>query len=362
MDTIFTLNARGNVFLEVASEYFKISQPQMRVEIQAMFHSTVRDLGKKGISYTKLKTALVPSLDHHEAALIFDSTAIDSGNYGAEVMSHVLPLLGPNSTQSVLVGDLIARNDSQEFVFGLLQRWLVLMRSFEYKHSVLLYCVYITNLTEASIIKIHEGLQSFAAYVGFIPTTYSSPAKTYLSTTLVNLFVKRERVILLAHEDDRSNNENINITPFPLEDAGYEIRSIQQHDFSHFLSYKIERATYSGFESDTHFSLNAIAENISCLSDFDVLIEDAKYEYLLKEGKLIKAGLVKTGKAELADMIRSKVEANYIYNLRYMKDHNVSSFNIVLEVPYSTGGHPARMNVSLEYQPDDRLLRVITLY
>jgi hypothetical protein len=209
---------------------------------------------------------------------------------------------------------------------------------------------------------IHEGLQSFNAYVGFIPTTYSSPAKTYLSTTLVNLFVKHKRVILLAHEDDRSNDENINITLYPFENAGYEIRSIQQHNFSHFLSYKIERAPYSGFESDIHFSLNAIAENIAPLSDFDVLIEDAKYEYLLKEGKLIKAGLVKTGKAELAEMIRSKVEANYIYNLRYMKDHNVCSFNIVLEVPHSGDGHPARMNVSLEYLPEDRLLRVITLY
>lgn len=84
MDTIFTLNARGNVFLEVASEYFKISQPQMRVEIQAMFRSAVRDLGKKEINYTKLKTALVPSLDHHEAAFIFDSTEIDFGTLPQE--------------------------------------------------------------------------------------------------------------------------------------------------------------------------------------------------------------------------------------------------------------------------------------
>lgn len=363
MDTIFTLNARGNVFLEVVSAEFKISQPRMMAEIQAMFRSTVRDLGKKGVEYAKLKTALIPSLDRHEAGFIFDSTAIESGSYGSEVISHILPLLDARSTQSVLVGDLIASNDMQEFVFGLLQHWLVTVRSFEYKHSVLLYCVYITNLTETSLKRIHEGLHSFNAYVGFIPTTYSSPAKTYLSTTLVNLFVKRERMILLAHEDDRSNDENINITHYAFEEAGYQLRSMQQHDFSHFLSYKIERATFHGFESDTHFSLNAIAENVSALSGLDVLIEDAKYEYLLKAGKLIKGELTQASKAKLADMIRSKVEANYIYNLRYMRDHNVRSINVVLEIPrLSKGEFPARMNVSLEYRPDDRLLRLITLY
>jgi hypothetical protein len=258
MDTIFTLNARGNVFLEVISDHFKISQPRMMAEIQSMFRSTVRDLGKSGIDYAKLKTALVPSLDRHEAGFIFDSTATDTCSYGAEVMSHVLPLLGLESTQSVLVGDLIASNDAQEFVFSLLQHWLVRVRSFEYKHSTLLYCVYITNLTDASLKRIHEGLQSFAAYLGFIPTTYSSPAKTYLSTTLVNMFLRRERVILLAHEDDRSNDENINITLFPFEEAGYQIRSIQQHDFSHFLSYKIERATYPGLNQTRIFRLTPL--------------------------------------------------------------------------------------------------------
>ena len=106
MDTIFTLNARGNVFLEVVRDQFKISQPRMMAEIQAMFRSTVRDLGKSGVDYTKLKTVLVPSLDRHEAGFIFDSTAIDSGGYGAEVMSRFLPLLDINhrSGLSTVVG------------------------------------------------------------------------------------------------------------------------------------------------------------------------------------------------------------------------------------------------------------------
>lgn len=362
MDTIFTLNARGNVFLEVVSDVFAISQPRMMTEIQSMFRSTVRDLKKSGVDYAKLKTALIPSLDHNEVGFIFDSTAIESSSYGRVIMHEILPLLDPRSTQSILAGDLVASNEKQEFVFNLLQENLILTRSFEYKHSSLLFCVYLTNVTDASLERIHETLKSFSAYLGFIPTTYASLAKAYLSTILVNLCIKRENMIILPHEDDRPNDENINITMYPFEDLGFQIRSIQSHDFSHFLSYKIERPTLPGFETDTYFSLNAITSTVSPLAGMDIIIEDAKYDYLLKAGKLIKGGLVGFEKTQLADLIRSKIEASYIYNLRYMKDHDVKIFNVVLEFPRSVPGRIVRMNVALEYKPDDHLLRMITFY
>lgn len=362
MDTIFTLNARGNVFLEVTSDAFEISQSRMMTEIQSMFQNTVRDLKKSGVDYANLKTALVPSLEHNEIGLVFDSTAIESSSYGREAMQAILPFLDPRSTQSILAGDLVASNEKQELVFNLLRENLILTKSFEYKHSNLLFCVYLTNLTDASLERIHEGLKSFSAYLGFIPTTYASSAKAYLSTILVNVCIKRESLIILPHEDDRSNDENINITFYPFEDLGFQIRSIQSHDFSHFLSYKIERPTWPGFETDTHFSLNAISGVVSPLADMDIQIEDAKYEYLIKAGKLIKGDLVELDKVQLANLIRSKIEASYIYNLRYLKDHDVKIFNVVIEVPRSASGRIARMNVALEYKPDDHLLRMITLY
>ncbi len=186
MDTIFTLNARGNVFLDVASKRLNISQSKMRTEIQTMFHSMVQDLDKSGLRYADLKTALVPSLDHHEAGFIFDSTAIESNIYGAEVMSRVLPLLDPRSTQSCLVGDLIAPDSAQEFVFSILEQFLVGNRPLEYIHSTLLFCVYLNNLSKKSLERIHENLQTFPAYLGYVPCTYSSVAKTYLSTTIID--------------------------------------------------------------------------------------------------------------------------------------------------------------------------------
>ncbi|MCF5224043.1 hypothetical protein [Pseudomonas syringae] len=362
MDTIFTLNARGNIFLEVTSNVFKVSQSRMMTEIQHMFKNTVRDLKKSGVDYAKLKTALIPSLEHNEIGLIFDSTAIESSSYGREAMQAILPFLDPRSTHSILAGDLVASNEQQELVYDILCESLIITRSFEYKHSNLLFCVYLTNVTDASLERIHEGLKSFSAYLGFIPTTYASPAKAYLSTILVNICIKRENLIILPHEDDRSNDENINITFYPFEDLGFKIRSIQSHDFSHFLSYKIERPTWPGFETDTHFSLNAISSVVSPLADMDIKIEDEKYEYLIKAGKLIKGDLVELDRDQLAGLIRSKIEASYIYNLRYLKDHDAKIFNVVIEVPRSGSGRIARMNVALEYKPDDHLLRMITFF
>ena len=38
---------------------------------------------------------------------------------------------------------------------------------------------------------------------------------------------------------------------WPLEEHGYTCSSIRPMYFNHFLTYKIERAVYPGFDSDT---------------------------------------------------------------------------------------------------------------
>lgn len=363
MDTIFTLNARGNIYLEVVREHFSLSERQVRTEILAMFRQTVRALAASGVDYQKLKSALVPSLDRNEVALIFDSNAIASESYGADVLSQVLPLLDPRSTQSILVGDLIASDEQQSFVVSMLRHSLIQTHSFEFIHSTLLFAVYINNLTDTVLHALHSGLSQYDAYLGFIPTKYASVAKTFLSTTLADLCVKHGKIAILAHEDDRSNDENVNITLYPFEQSGYDVRSIQQHSYSHFLSYKIEREAISDISGgDTHFSLNALSERIIPLSEMPVLIEESKFEYLVQTGKLIKPGLAEPSKKELTRLIQGKVAANYIYNLRYQPAHDTISFNTVVEIPHASSAAPTRLNVSLEYMPERRTLRLITLY
>ena len=361
MPPIHTVNTRDDLLLELLRDEFGITGARMKREIQLTHAQLIRDLQQKKIAYSELRSALVPSMDRHEAAFIFDSSVIESGLYGREVFDHILPLLDQRTTQSILVGDLLGRD--QQLIFEILHESLVLNKSFTFKHATLLYAVYINNLSDAAISRIHEGLKNFDAYLGYILTTYQSRAKIYLSTTLIGFILKKGSTLVLAHEDDRPNSEDINITLYDLEKFGYSIRSLQSYAFSVLLTYKIERPVFDCDKSDISLSLNAISNNPQALSNFTVLLDENKYGYLInkKLGKLKKAGLEAADRKEMEGLIQSQVMQSYIYNLSFLQDHGVMKFNIMLEVNHPSG-LPTKMTAALEYIPDSQTLRVITLH
>ncbi|VVO86058.1 hypothetical protein PS874_01927 [Pseudomonas fluorescens] len=361
MSTIFTVNSRSHVMLEVMRDHFEISAQQMHLEIRSLHQELVRVLESKGVSYNKLRAALVPSMDRQEATLIFDSTVFETEFYGRETFNYVMPLLEPRSTQSILVGDL--RGNNKSLVFDILRESMVLSRSFTLKHHSLLFGVYLNNLSDAALFRLHKGLADCPAYLGYIPTTFGSRAKTYISFCMASFVVKVGRTLIVAHEDERSNNENINITFYPLESFGYVVTSLQQHLFSIFLAFKIERPLLKGFEVDAELALNSISTQVVPYEDFSVILDEAKYGYLIREklGKLKMAGVDAADREGLESLIKSKISASYIYNLAYLEEHDVMKFNIMLEFERHAG-YPARMTASLEYLPTQRVLRVITLH
>ncbi|OIJ42274.1 hypothetical protein [Massilia timonae] len=361
MQSIHTLNARGHLMLGTIRDFFKIGASAMRNEILRMHEDTIRILASKKIDYDSLRSALVPKTDKHEAAFVFDSTEIESGAYGPEVISRVLPLLDKRVTQSVLCGDILCKD--QELAFEVLKESMLLSRSFAFRHSSLLYAVYLNNLSSAAVAKIHEGLAGYPAYLGYIPTTNGSRAKTILSFSLVNLFLKHGNTIILGHEDDRPNSEDINITRYPLENSGYRIASLQSNYFGIYLSYKIERPVFAAFEEDSEMALNAISETVGRLGDFTVALDEAKHAYLLnaKQGKLGSAGLADADRNEIAALIQSKINSSYIYNLEYLKDFDVAKFNLIVELN-RPDGNPARRMAALEYKPAEKVLRVLTFF
>ncbi len=64
--TIFTLNARGNIFLEVAQSYLGLSHQQMFGEINGLFRQLLDVLAAKNIKYGNLKNTLIPNPDRNE--------------------------------------------------------------------------------------------------------------------------------------------------------------------------------------------------------------------------------------------------------------------------------------------------------
>lgn len=362
--SIHTLNARDNVMLEVIRDYFKLTPRHMFKEIQGMRQSIEEALAKKEIIYDRLKSALVPSQNRRDIALIFDTMKIDSSWYGADVMGRVIPLFEEKSNHSVLLGDYLDRPNQMEQLFEAFAEAVKPRRLIEFHHPTQFFVVYVNNLTDAMVTRLDDGLACYSAYAGIAEMSYGSAFKTYLSTMLVNSFIKHGKIIIQGHEPDRDPRENINMNGYRFEENGYVCRSVCGDLMGVMLSYKIERAVYPGFQVDTEFALNSIGLTPSDLNDFEIEIAAAKLEYLKdeKSGSIARAGLAETTTEALAGLIREKISASYIYNLTFLEQHDVAKFNIIIELPARDGRPATRLLAALACDQSRRVLRLLTLF
>lgn len=360
IDTIFTLDGRDHTFLDVLKGYFKLNEKDLYAAINGMADELVKVLSKKNIPYSELKNALVPLGDRKEIALFFDSTQIQSAWYSEKVFSALLPLLNRESCNSVLCGDYIDRNNLGDFLKSQFLANINPVRGIEYKPSELFYIVYLNNTSPHFIKLLNEALQEFTAYVGYCDLTYSSPLKTYLSTILVRAFVKYKNTIILPNEDNRDEN----ILDYAFEENGYTCKGVDPILYGLFLSYKIEREVFKGFESDTTFSINAISDDVFDISTFKLILEEKKLTYLLKEKakSLEMSGMINLPLKDIEFIIRSKLKNNYIYNLSLYPDTQTMKFNILVELNRVDSPLPIRLTVALEYIPKTKILRLITMF
>ncbi|MFY3742480.1 hypothetical protein ACOQFB_01125 [Anaeromyxobacter sp. Red801] len=356
-DTIHTLEARSNVFLEVTAKHFELSDDHVFALIHLLLKRLRAALSSKGIEYERLRPALTPSIDRDEHAFVFDSAECHSSLYGREAIRTILPLLDRDSTHSVLCGDWLPSRGSFAEWAELSRSCVASLPSCLGGRGDTLYFVYLNHLTPTTTARLHATLQQSSFYLGYLDLTLASPLKACLATTLVRECIKHRRIILRAHEDDRDDSEDVDLSLFEFATLGFTVRSVPAMLYGPFLSYKIERPVLKG-ELDIHFSLNALTPAPLALRGFDVVLEPSKLEYLRthKRGSLESAGLHELDPQEFARQIRAKVEANYIYRLARSADGTTLKFNVVAEFA------GARTVCALEYIPAERRLRVITLY
>lgn len=363
MAGIHTLNARGNVMLPVLREHFSWTDAQTFREIQRFHQDLLSILKAKGIDYALLRSALTPQQAKHEAAFLFDEQRCDNEFIpGVECADALFKLLDRETTHSILGGELIDIKD--EIARKLLGNAAVIAKDLDFKHPCFCYILYVNNLSQEAINTIHHGLKPHKAYLGYVPCTYASLAKTFISMSLLNLVVKHKNTVILGHEDDRPNTEDCNLHSHDYTALGLKLKSIQSVYFSTFLSYKPERMLLEESDDDLEIALRSMSKEVAPLVDFEVFIEDGKFNKYLKTkklGKLERAGIADITKAELEDAISKKLRTNYLYNLEWVDEptHQLSKFNIMLEFPRA-GGFPERLLVSFEYKPAEKVLRLLT--
>jgi len=362
MPKILTLNARDTVLFDLAMESEGLSYAVLGADTRSLHQRTIDLLKSKDIEYASLRSALVPQTTADDVALVFDTGAIESGSYGADVAGHLLPLFDRRWRGSILVGDLI--HDDQDVAFDLLESAMRLARSVEVRDSSQLYAVYLSNLSDTQRETLLAGLSTCPAFVGHIPAMCESRAKDWLSATLVNQSVKHDSVFIGPHEDDIEEASDRNLGSWPLDKFDYRSVSLPQTLCFHpFLSYKIERAVHPAFESDTLHGLATISDDPRPLGDFAVVVDPRKVEYLRTKrvGTLDLAGLTEATASDLERLIAAKISQNYVYELDYRVEYDVSKFDIVVEVDAPGRAHPVRVVVGLQYDPHVHELRMITM-
>jgi hypothetical protein len=114
----------------------------------------------------------------------------------------------------------------------------VSVKGLNFRHPSFCFVLYVNNLSERAVASIDAKLRQHKAYLGYLPCTFSSLAKTFTSMYLMNFVIKQGNTIIMGHEDDRPNTEDYNLHMHDYVAQGFRLKSIQSMYFSTFLAYK----------------------------------------------------------------------------------------------------------------------------
>ena len=313
--TIFTLNARSNIFLDSMRDHFKIPSSRIFNLIREMFADTEAILLRKGIDYGHLKTALVPSTNRREIALIFDTTRVEGTWYGGQIFERIIPLLSKDSNHCILAGDYIGDSEHRRQLYEVFAENVRPVRDVAFRYPEQFFIVYINNLSDSMFRTLQTGLEQYEPYVGHADTTYASKFNVLISMMLCNVCLKHRDIVIMGHSDDLENNEDVNAVGYPFDKSGFIIRSLQSMYYGLFLEYKIQRPVFDKYESDSEFSINAIHPRPMPLDRMRIRLDLAKHGYLTmqKADSLKRIGLLDKGADDLKAVIADRIHSNYIY-------------------------------------------------
>lgn len=361
---IHMLNARDNVLLTVIN---KVEQGiNMYEELNKVFEIFLEQLYYKGIDYSKLSRALIPSRDKdkYEYAFVFDSMYFKDKTmfYGEEIINKLLSIINKESTQSIFSGDLIqlenVRADTLKEVF--LEK-LECINKCEYQYSSQFFIVYINNITKNQVNNMIESLKKESYFVGVMNLKYSSKIKQYLSAILCPICIKDKKKVIVAHLEDRDNTKNYNERGYQYKENGFELISINQSFFDLFLSYKIPNGIQD--KDDLKFNYNFLTNLVPEYEKIRLVIPDEKFSNYLKtkkSGTMKALGILNIDKEELQKKILIEVYNNYIYNIE-RNAFGDFKFNVLIELCENDEKSKNAL-VSLKYIPKENELRLITMF
>ena len=166
--------------------------------------------------------------------------------------------------------------------------------------------------------------------------------------------------MILRHEDDIDDNENINNCGYKFEKYGFNYISIKQMYYDLFLTYKIESILAD--QEDLDYSIKAIAPHYE-IGTSSIYVDKNKMEYLNleKDGLMEKLNLKDYTSDDLETLIRDQINNTYFYNLEYLEKFSTPKFNVSLELE-TIEGKKRKVLVALKYSDNIDSFNLITMY
>ena len=127
-----------------------------------MFAYTEAILLRKGIDYGRLKTALVPSTNRREIALIFDTTRVEGTWYGGQIFDRIIPLLSKDSNHCILAGDYIGESEHRRQLYEVFAENVRPVRDVAFRYPEHFFIVYINNLSDGMFRTLQTGLEQYS--------------------------------------------------------------------------------------------------------------------------------------------------------------------------------------------------------
>lgn len=361
--TIHTFDSRDYIFWEIYRDYFRKSEVDIHKEIQKTFNLTVSKLREKNIEYAELKNILTPQKNKKEIGFIFDSTKIDNTSYGIVVLDNFKIAIGSIKNSAVFFGDITAGHSRQAQlnIRTAMMDEVVLFNDLNFKHATQYFVVYFNNLTTKILNSILEKLHTVSYFVGYADHSYGSRLKDVVSMSIGQQFLLHKGKALQAHAD--GDAEDVNHTIFDFENTSINCVSIDDNLYNSFLRYKIKRRYFNMDNSDQLFSVNSVNQEVDIINGYNIIIEDSKLEYLVKN----KSGSIKKivgddfSKQDLIHQIAANINTNYLFNLD-LNEYGCLKFNTDIEFRDKIKNENSRCIASFEILMQSKQFRLITMY
>lgn len=345
-------------------DHFHIGNIAMYREINSQFAILNERLNEMGILYNNLKNILIPNIKKQDICYIFDSLLAENKTfYGLEIFNAIIPEILSIENVAVFYGD-ITGSDSVECQRQIKTELINLVNSQvdkSFRHSTQYFAVYLNNLTKSQAAKIDESMKKLACYIGSVDLSYSCYLKDVIACSIGQKFIKTGKIILLPTPYDDQNNPN-GYCPIDFNKYQVKVFGIDEILFGSFLCYKIERSYNIYDHKDQLFSLNAVCESPEIISTFNILIEDEKFNYLLtkKQGSMESTGLGSITKNEFINLIRTKINTNYLFNINYSENFNCLKFATIIEIKVKEKSK--RYIAVFEVLNENKTIRLISMY